>query len=135
MTAGYSKTPLVKKLGIKAGARVRVRNAPVGYRNLLRPIPARVKFTRTHDDTTDLVHVFVRTRAELRNALPDFRKNVRPGTPVWVSWPKLGSGVPTNVTEDIIRAAALPLGFVDVKVCAVNKVWSALKLVVRKEER
>ena len=70
MTVGYSKTPLTKKLGIKAGMRVRVRNAPVGYRNLLRPLPARLKFTRVHDETTDLVHVFVRTKAELRDALP-----------------------------------------------------------------
>ena len=95
----------------------------------------RVKFTRRHDETTDLVHVVVRTRVELRDALRDFRKIVRPGAPACVSGPKLGSGVSTNITEDVIRAAALTLGFVDVKVCAVNKIWSALKLVVRKEER
>ena len=84
---------------------------------------------------TDLVHLFVIDRAALAAALAGLRRTLRPEAPVWVSWPKKSSQVPTTITEDVIREVALPLGFVDIKVCAVSAVWSGLKLVVRKELR
>jgi hypothetical protein len=133
--AGYSGTPLSRKLGIGEGAHVRAWNAPAGYRELLAPIPAGVRFTRTCGPQTDLVHLFVRSRVELVRALPMLRVKLRTEVPVWVSWPKKASGVVTDVTEDVIRAVALPLGFVDVKVCAVDATWSGLKLMVRRSER
>ena len=105
--AGYSGTPLARKLGIAAGARVRAWNAPGGYRELLAPIPAGVRFTRACGPQTDLVHLFVRSRAELERALPMLRGKLRAEVPVWVSWPKKASGVATDVTEDVIRAVAL----------------------------
>lgn len=133
--AGYSGTPLAKKLGFAAGARVRAWLAPPGYRELLAPLPDGVRFTRTIGAQTDLVHLFVRTRTALARALPDLRAKLRGEVPVRVSWPKQASGVATDVTEDVIRAVALPMGFVDVKVCAVDQTWSGLKLVVRRSER
>lgn len=133
--SGYSGTPLAKKLGITPGASVRAWNAPPRYRALLAPIPEDVRFTRTCGPQTDLVHLFVRSRAELDRALPVLRVKLRVEVPVWVSWPKKSSGVVTDVTEDVIREVALPMGFVDVKVCAVDETWSGLKLMVRRSER
>jgi hypothetical protein len=133
--AGYSGTPLVKKLGIKAGSSVHALGAPANYRRLLEPLPESVRFTSRADDSTDLVHVFSTRRAELSKTLAAVRKTLSPNSSVWVSWPKKASKVPTDITEDTIRAVALPLGFVDIKVCAVTEVWSGLKLVVRKALR
>ena len=134
-SAGYSGTPLAKKLGIVAGTAVVARNAPENYRQLLEPIPAGVAFGALVASVTDVVHVFVTERATLGRELAGLRQVIRPDAAVWVSWPKKASKVPTDITEDTIRLLALPLGFVDVKVCAVSDVWSGLKLVVRKELR
>jgi hypothetical protein len=133
--AGYSGTPLAKKLGIKEGARIFTAGAPAGYRELLEPLPPLVEITSKLAAKTDLVHLFTTQRAELSRALADYRKKLAPEAMVWVSWPKKSSNVPTDVTENTVREIALPLGFVDVKVCAVTAVWSGLKLVVRKELR
>jgi len=133
--AGYSGTPLTRKLGIEAGMRVHADGAPPGYRRLLAPLPAGVVFARAADSTTALVHLFTTRRARLAAALPGLRRVLGPSACVWVSWPKRASGVATDVTEDTVRELALPLGFVDVKVCAVDEVWSGLKLVVRRELR
>lgn len=133
--AGYSGTPLARKLGIAEGARVFVWDGPSEYRDLLAPLPDRVRFARGLDSDVDLVHVFVTARARLERALRTLRQTLRPDGIVWVSWPKKASGVRTDVTEDVIRAAALPMGWVDVKVCAVDDTWSGLKLVVRRSER
>jgi hypothetical protein len=133
--AGYSNTPLTKKLGIKEGFKVPVIKGPAEYRALLAPLPASVAFTSAASPSTNLVHVFATERTGLARLLPTLRKKLSPEAAIWVSWPKKSSQVPTDITEDTIRAVALPLGFVDIKVCAVTEVWSGLKLVVRKELR
>jgi hypothetical protein len=135
MPVGYSGTPLVKKLGIAEGMRVAVLDAPEGYLELLGVLPDGVRVDADLTELPDLVHVFVLERPHLAATLAALRKRIDGATPVWVSWPKKSSKVATTVTEDVIRDVALPLGFVDVKVCAVSEVWSGLKLVVRKELR
>lgn len=135
MTSGYSGTPLAKKLGIKAGSTVVVAGAPSSYRTLLEPLPASVTFARKVTDAVDLVHLFVTRRSRLQSSLALYRAVIKPNAMIWTSWPKKSSKVPTDITEDTIREVALPMGFVDVKVCAVDEVWSGLKLVVRKELR
>jgi hypothetical protein len=133
--AGYSDTPLTKKLGIKEGFKVLVIKGPAEYRALLAPLPASVAFTSTATSSTNLVHVFATKRNTLTRLLPTLRKKLSPEAAIWVSWPKKSSKVPTDITEDTIREVALPLGLVDIKVCAVTEVWSGLKLVARKELR
>ena len=132
---GYSGTPLAKKLGIKEGFRVFVAAAPGNYLTLLEPLPATVRFVAAIDTSIDIAHVFVMRSAELRRVLHTFRAKLGPAAIVWVSWPKKAAKVQTDITEDTIRALALPLGFVDVKVCAVDETWSGLKLVVRRARR
>jgi hypothetical protein len=133
--AGYSGTPLAAKLGIKEQSEIFVVGAPEGYRELLEPFPSSVRFAPEPSASTDMVHLFATKHSELAQALTSYRKLLSPQTVVWVSWPKKAARVPTEITEDAVREVALPLGFVDVKVCAVNEVWSGLKLVVRKELR
>jgi hypothetical protein len=133
--AGYSGTPLWKKLGIRGGAAVLTVNAPAGYRKLLAGVPAGVEFVTAADPPLAFVHLFVASAAELAARLPALAADLAPGGVIWVSWPKKASGVAADVTEDTIRDAALPLGLVDVKVCAVDAIWSGLKLVVRKADR
>jgi len=133
--AGYSGTPLAKKLGVAEGGRVLLRHAPRDYAELLEPLPAGVVFQRKLSERTDLVHVFCDRKARLAAELVALRKSIRSDAAVWISWPKKASKMSTDVTEDVIRELALPLGFVDVKVCAVSEVWSGLKLVIRKELR
>jgi hypothetical protein len=133
--AGYSRTPLAKKLGVVPKVSVFVDGAPSTYRSLLAPLPQGVQFAGKAGATTDVLHLFVRERATLATSLARYRKIVKPDAAIWISWPKKASKVPTDITEDVIRALALPLGLVDVKVCAVDDVWSGLKLVIRKELR
>lgn len=133
--AGYSGTPLAKKLGIKAGSEVLALGAPSNLNELLRPLPAGVRFGSKPTPGTGLAHVFVTEKSDLSRRLAALRHKLPADTPVWVSWPKKSSGVPSTVTEDVIRQVALPMGYVDIKVCAVSDVWSGLKLVVRKELR
>jgi hypothetical protein len=133
--AGYSGTPLAKKLGIKAGTTVCLSHAPKHYGGLVAPLPDGVRLVRRVNETTDLVHIFVTRRKELERGLTSTLKSMRPDAAVWVSWPKKSSGVATDITEDTIRDVALPMGLVDIKVCAVDDVWSGLKLVVMKERR
>jgi hypothetical protein len=133
--AGYSGTPLTKKLGLKAGYSIQSVNAPAHYRDLLGPLPDSVRFVTRATSSTDLVHLFTTKRAELARLLAALRKTLHPDATVWVSWPKKSSNVPSEVTEDVVRELALPLGWVDVKVCAVDETWSGLKLVVRKSLR
>ena len=133
--AGYSATPLAKKLGIKPGHAMHVVDAPPGYRGLLAPLPDGVTFTPRFSGQVDLVHVFVTQASKLGALIPRIRAQMRADAMVWVSWPKKAAHVKTDVTEDVVRAIALPTGLVDVKVCAVDDVWSGLKLVVRKSLR
>lgn len=133
--AGYSGTPLVAKLGVKAGCSIHTINAPPGYRALLKTLPAGVKFKAAVDGSVGIVHVFETEKDLLAKVLAALRKTLAPDATVWVSWPKKTSRMPTSITEQTIRDLALPIGFVDVKVCAVTELWSGLKLVVRKELR
>jgi DUF3052 family protein len=132
---GYSGTPLPRKLGIEGSCRVLLVQAPKDYRTFLQPLPNGVVFESKAGPQVDIAHVFTTRREELSKHLIDLRKKLKPEAAVWISWPKKVSKVPTTVTEDTIRELALPLGFVDIKVCAVTEVWSGLKLVVRKELR
>jgi hypothetical protein len=133
--AGYSGTPLPQKLGIKPGMTVVTINAPTNYRRLLGTIPESAIFSDRLKPNSGFVHVFIKKRSELANRLSVLREKMADTGTVWVSWPKRSSGVPTNVTEDVVRAIALPLGFVDVKVCAIDDTWSGLKLMVRRLNR
>jgi hypothetical protein len=134
-STGYSGTPLAKKLGIKQACHVLLLNAPDGYPRMLEPLPATVVFEHRVGARVDLVQFFVTERTDLAKRLASLRKALRTDAVLWVSWPKKSSEVATSVTEDVIRELALPLGFVDVKVCAVDETWSGLKLVVRKSLR
>ena len=127
--AGYSGTPLAQKLGIKPGSTVFLENAPKDY-------PAGSATTaRSITKRVDIVHLFTKSADELNAKLHRYRDQIRDDAVVWVSWPKKASKVPTDITEDVIRDVALPLGFVDVKVCAVDETWSGLKLVIRRDQR
>ncbi len=133
---GYSGTPLVKKLGIKPGTKlVVVGDVPDEYKKWLGPLPEGATISGRSKPPLSAVHVFATKRADLARHLAHLRKTLVPDGYVWISWPKKASKVPTNITEDVIREVALPLGFVDIKVCAVSEVWSGLKLVIRVAER
>ena len=132
---GYSGTPLVAKLGIRAQAQIHVVNAPDGYLQWIAPLPDGVKIASRLSNNADLVHIFTSRKTELADALHSYRAKLKPSAVIWVSWPKKSAKLPTDITEDTVREVALPLGFVDIKVCAVTDVWSGLKLVVRKELR
>ncbi len=133
--AGYSGTPLAKKLGIKPGARLWARNAPVDYKKLLAPIPEGVVFVAKSGKDLDLIHLFTRSRRELAAALPGMLKSIKRDGSIWISWPKQAAKIETDVSEHVVRELALPLGLVDVKVCAVDETWTGLKLVIRLKNR
>jgi Protein of unknown function (DUF3052) len=133
--AGYSGTPLAKKLGIKPGTRLLAVNAPADYAALLDPLPENVAFLPAGADELDVVHLFTKTRSELIKLIDRYMTKIKQEGAIWVSWPKKASGISTEVTEDTVRELALPLGLVDIKVCAVDETWSGLKLVIRKENR
>ena len=134
-SAGYSGTPLAKKLGVVAGSVVAVIDAPADYEAMLSPWPAGARVAGSVSEATDVAHLFVRERARLALEAARLRKTMRADATLWVSWPKKASKVPTDISEDVIREVVLPMGWVDVKVCAVDAVWSGLKLVVRRELR
>jgi len=134
-TAGYSGTPLAKKLGIGAGTRVLLMHAPGDYQSLLAQLPTGVVFAKKLTAATQVVHLFAERAAALRKELATLRQHMPVDAAIWVSWPKRASQRPTDITEDVIRSIALPLGLVDIKVCAVSEVWSGLKLMLRKELR
>src|SRR5262245_25679523 len=133
--AGYSGTPLAAKLGLAAGRNLVLAGAPKDYLSLIAPAPEGLRIGSRLASTTDIVHVFSTRRAELERFLLSCRSKLKPDAAILVSWPKKSAKVATDITEDVIREVALPMGFVDVKVCAVSDVWSGLKLVVRKELR
>jgi hypothetical protein len=133
--AGYSGTPLAKKLGIKPGSLLLAVKAPAGYVALLDPLPENVTFAPTSADELDVVHLFTMTRSELNKLIDRYKTRIKQNGAIWVSWPKKASGIPSEITEDTVREVALPLGLVDIKVCAVDETWSGLKLVIRKELR
>ena len=132
---GYSGTPLSKKLGIKAGTRLKAMGAPIHYRDLLAPLPDDAIVSARLRPPVDILHIFSKSRSKLRAALIRGIREIHQNGMIWVSWPKKASGVKTDVTEDVIRELALPMSLVDVKVCAVDETWSGLKLVIRKAHR
>lgn len=133
--SGYSGTPLAKKLGIRAHHKVYLQNAPANYLSLLGELPEDVLFPDNLNEKADVIHIFVKSVAEMEAALFELQDKIVPNGAIWVSWYKKASKIPTDVTEDLIRATALALGLVDVKVCAVDEIWSGLKLVIRLENR
>ena len=142
MTAGYSGTPLAKKLGIKDGFRVVTIDAPGEYSLLVEPLPTGAQITNVvlrglakAKHGVDLIHIFTNSRDDLFRSLPGLMKLIKQDGSIWVSWYKKAAKLPTEITEDTIREACLPIGLVDVKVCAVDDKWSGLKLVIRKENR
>ena len=133
--SGYSGKALGQKLGIKSWMRVKTRNAPGRYSQLLGALPDDVLISTRLRRPVDLVHIFSIARAHLLAELRTAMKEIEQDGAIWVSWPKKVSGVATDLTEDVIREVALPMGLVDVKVCAVDETWSGLKLVIRKANR
>lgn len=132
---GYSGTPLAKKLGVKPGFRIKLKNAPGAYPQWVAPLPDHVVCSTALRKEIDLWHLFSNRRKELEQSLATAIRQIKQDGMIWVSWPKKSSGVASEITEDTIRAVALPMGLVDVKVCAVSEIWSGLKLVIRKELR
>lgn len=132
---GYSNATLSKKLGIKPGLKIRLINPPEHYFDLLDPLPFDAEFFEQPGPVVDFIHYFTSQASELERVLPALKSEIVSNGAIWVSWPKKASKVPTDVTEDVIRNLALSIGLVDVKVCAVDAVWSALKLVVRVKDR
>jgi len=129
-------TPLWKKLGYKTGIKAIIDGAPVGYVNLLQlPSEIRIHWMAEPKKGVAMVHLFCWEAEVLRKKLKSLRKLIALDGVIWVSWPKRASGVATDITEDVVRSCALPLGYVDIKVCAIDDVWSGLKLVIRKSER
>jgi hypothetical protein len=133
--AGYSGTPLAKKLGIKEGSTVAWTGAPAGFDELVDPLPDGVAVRSRLGPGLDVVVAFFTEAGTLRRRLPALTKAVFPAGGLWVAWPKRSSGVATDITEDVIREIALPTGLVDNKVCAIDDTWSGLRLVVRRELR
>lgn len=133
--AGYSGTPLIKKLGIKPSQRIALLSGPPGYRKTLGPLPGEVKWAEQLDENLDFIQLFVTTQAELKRRFQEAKECLAADGSLWISWPKKASGVATDLNENAIRKLGLELGLVDVKVCAVDETWSGLKFVYRLKDR
>ena len=135
MPAGYSGTPLAKKLGIKEGHSVALLGAPKGFANELDGLPDAVKIGSAARGTNDVIVSFHTERGDLEARVPKLLDALDVNGGLWIAWPKKASKVPTDITEDTVREVFLPLGLVDNKVCAINEIWSGLRVVWRKENR
>ena len=135
MTVGYSGTPLAKKLGLREGQRVALHGAPPGFRESLEPVPPGIRWQARLRASLDCVVLFAPMAAALEPSLRQAAAALAPAGMLWVAWPKKASRVPTDLTEDRVRARGLGAGLVDVKVCAISEVWSGLKFVRRLEDR
>jgi hypothetical protein len=133
--AGYSGKPLVQKLGIKPGFRIFTAGAPADYSDIVGQLPAEVTIVNRLAGAVDMVHLFATKAAALDDKLGACRDAIAPDGMVWVSWPKKSSGVPTDLTDNVVRETALPLGLVDIKVCAIDEIWSGLKFVIPRDQR
>ena len=133
--AGYSGKTVVQKLGIKPGFRIFVAGAPAAYETIVGQLPEEASLIGRMSGRIDLIHAFATRRADLGKKLPAYRDAIDPAGMVWISWPKQASGAATDLNENVVRELALPLGLVDIKVCAVDATWSALKFMLRKSER
>lgn len=132
-SAGYSGKPLLQKLGFSANQRILVMGAPPHYAELLGALPDGTRLARSGRGPFDAAHVFTLARSELERQLPGVLERIATGGFLWISWPKRASGVPTDVTEDVLREVVLPMGWVDVKVCAVDETWSGLRFYRRRK--
>jgi hypothetical protein len=135
VTAGYSGTPLVAKLGVKAGAQVAVVGAPAGFEAALAPLPAGASVRRRLGKGVEMVVAFVKARAALERHWDAWTASLPPAGMLWVAWPKKASGVRTDVDENVVREVALAHGWVDTKVCAIDETWSGLRVVLRRANR
>ena len=134
--AGYSGTPLPKKLGIKEGSRLALVAAPDGFlESTLAPLPDQVELRARARGPLDVIVFFTKSRADLERRFGKLAGALDPAGALWIAWPKRSSGVPTDITEDTLREVGLPQGLVDTKVCAIDDTWSGLKFVIRKENR
>lgn len=128
--AGYSSTPLVKKLGIKPGFRICVHQPPPGYFDWLHPLPADIIVVEGFTKGLDFVHLFLKDKVAMRTLLLKSKRFISEDGMIWVSWPKKTSGVKSELDENIVRDFGLKNGLVDIKVCAVDEVWAGLKFVI-----
>jgi len=133
--AGYSGTPLPKKLGIVAGSKIALLDAPSGFLDVLGPLPDGVKVRRTVRGKCDVIVAFLTERHVFEKRISTLELLVFPAGGLWIAWPKRASGITTDMTEDVVREVALPRGLVDNKVCAIDDTWSGLRLVWRRERR
>lgn len=133
--SGYSGTPLAKKLGIKNNFKLRVINPPSNYYQLFTDLPADLVYLKDATKKKDFIHYFVKDAKLLMQDISGLKSEIVANGMIWVSWPKKASKIPTDITEDIIREIALRNGLVDIKVCAIDDIWSALKLVIPVKDR
>jgi hypothetical protein len=133
--SGYSGTPLAKKLGIKQGFNITLINAPAYYFNLFTDLPAELQINNDTIAKKDLIHFFTKQKDEYMSILPGLKDQIKPNGIIWISWPKKASKIVTDINEDIIRNYAIQTGLVDIKVCAVDEIWSGLKLVIPVKDR
>lgn len=135
-TAGYSGTPLVKKLGIKPGFAILIKNEPAAYWDWIAPIPEDLTVVqRSRKRGVDFIHLFVKRRKDFENDFVKLKDQLTNTGMLWVSWPKKSSKVPSDLDETIIRNYGLAKGLVDVKVCAIDETWSGLKFMYRIKDR
>ncbi|HLA09739.1 MAG TPA: hypothetical protein VJ023_03920 [Pyrinomonadaceae bacterium] len=134
-TAGYSETPLNKKLGFKEGHRFALINAPEGLSEELEPLPPKIKNVKPGSRELDLVLLFCKTMKSMELQLPKAAKSIKPNGMVWVAWPKKSSGFASDLSFNVVQKTGLKLGLVDVKICAINEVWSGLKFMYRVRDR
>ena len=135
MAAGYSKKSLVEKLGIKEGFAISIIGAPKNYAATLGKLPSSVKRSKKLEGPLDFLQFFCSRSSRLEDSFPALKEALSPNGMLWVSWPKASSGVPTDLTENVVRDVGLRNGLVDVKVCAVDEIWSGLKFVFRLKDR
>jgi hypothetical protein len=135
MSSAYSLTPLARKLGIKAGFKMKIVNAPKYYFELFNDMPEDIEIDNDSRKGKHFIHFFTADRHELETILPRLKQEIIPSGIIWVSWPKKTSRMATTVDENMVRHTALAIGLVDVKVCAVDEVWSGLKLVIPVKDR
>jgi hypothetical protein len=135
ISAGYSGTPLAKKLGIKPGFKIKLINAPDYYLNLFTDLPGELSFEGNENTGIDFIHFFTKNENEYIGTLPQLKGKIKPNGIIWVSWPKKASKITTDLTENLIRDYAIKIGLVDIKVCAVDEIWSGLKLVIPVKNR
>ena len=134
-TAGYSGTPLAKKLGIKSGFTIKIVNEPVGYFDLFTDLPEDLKPVSDNVTKKDFIHCFVKDATQLEKDITQLRAEIKPNGMIWISWPKKAAKMKTDLDGNIVRETGLRHGLVDIKVCAVNQVWSGLKFVIPVKDR